>query len=194
MKFGKTVLSATVAVLAAAAGCSTSSVVIPKGATTETVAGFSKADLERVASELVQGMATKSNRFHTPGARRVVNVAPFAIDTLARGNDAARLAGELQMAVIEALTDSDIFIVYNPEAAASAAMAGGAAHLPEYKLEATLQQRNEPLDGGDVYQQFTLLVKLTATEYHSDPQQRGMIVWPKSIHLTKLVDRKRAVR
>lgn len=193
MKFGKIATAFALAALASAAGCTTTSRTIPSGETRETVAGFSTEDLERAASKLVQALNSASARFHQPGARRVVNVRPFVIDTLARGGDASRLARELEAVTKEELVNSGVFIVFNPEAAAAVSASGGQMPLPEYVLEVTLQQRNERLDGGDVYQQFAMLSVLSATQYHQNPAQRGLEVFRKRVPITKIVDCSRAL-
>ncbi len=195
MNIAKTATAAAVcAVLAATSGCMTQSRRIAQGETIEEVAGFSTRDLEYAASQAVQGLDRASARYHVAGSRRIVNVKPFKIDTLARGGDAERIANDLEAILREEMTNSGAFIVFDPEAAASMAASGQQTPYPEYVLDGVLQQRNERKDNGDYYQSFSLLLKLVASPYHSSPNQRGLQVWQKRIPLMKEVDRRNALR
>ena len=189
------IAAAVFGALVLASGCSTTRTrVIAGGETKEAVAGFSTDDLEKTAMESIEYMNRAIMRFHVEGARVVVNVKPFKIDTYARGSDAERIANDFEAILKEEMTNGGTFIIYNPEAAASVAAAGQQPPLPEYVLDGTIQQRNERLDSGDVYQSFSVLLKISATVYHHNPAQRGLEVWQKRIPLSKLVDKSRALR
>ena len=101
------------AALACLTGCMTQSRVIPTGATAEVVAGFSQDDIDATIKQAIQNIDASSARYHQGAGRRVINVKPFVVDTLSRGNAAEPLAESLTLALKEKLMNHGSFIVYN---------------------------------------------------------------------------------
>lgn len=173
--------------LAALTGCMTQSRLIPQGATAEVVAGFSQDDIDSVVSTVVQNINKYSARYAQPGKRRVVNVKDITNDTLSRGRDADFLSQTLGEAIREELTNSGNFIVFNEALAANAAAAGQAVSVtPEFVMFGALKQRNMRKDNGDVYQEFSLNVRLVDVATNLE-------FWQKRIPLRKEVDRRNAM-
>jgi len=173
------------AVAAGMAGC-----IEPTGYPTmpEAVAGFSQADIDFAVDQAVGGLAQYSARYDAgEGVRRVVNVKDVANDTLSRGASAEALSEQLGQSLRERLTNDGKFIVYN-EAAARMAVARGqpVAVVPEFVLYGKLQQRNMRRDNGNVYQEFSLNLRLVDIS-------RSLEVWQTRIPILKAVDRRNAM-
>lgn len=181
------------AALACLTGCMTQSRVIPTGATAEVVAGFSQDDIASTINLLSQDIDSKSVRYHQGAGRRVINVKPFIVDTLSRGNAAEPLAESLTLALKEKLMDHGSFFVYNERMANAVAATGQMAVPPEFVLEGRLTQRNMRKDNGDIYQEFSLNITMTCSPYHPNVQFRGLEILQKRIPLRKEVDRVNAM-
>ena len=172
------------AVAIAATGCVTEQTRrIADGEDTEVTSGFAEADLKIVVSKAVQGINQASMRYVKPGARRVVNVKPFTVDTTARGSQAGYLADSLKMMFEESLMGWDgeggKFIVYNEE---FAARTGTAAVRPEFILTGKLREQNVRRDNGNYYKENSLLLRLTDVA-------TGLDFWQKRVPLQKAVDK-----
>ena len=153
-----------------AAGCATErSRRIVDGEDTEVTAGFAEADLRIVVSKAIQDIDQASMRYAKPGARRIVNVKPFTVDTTARGSQAGYLADSLKLK----------FIVYNEN---FAAQTGTAAVRPEFILTGKLREQNVRRDNGNFYKENSLLLKLTDVA-------TGLDFWQKRVPLQKAVDK-----
>ena len=178
--FGMAALAAV-----AMAGCATEQTRrIVKGEDTEVTAGFSEADLNIVVSEAVQGINKAAMRYAKPGKRRVVNVKPFTVDTMARGSQAGYLADSLKTMFEEALMGWDgeggSFIVYNED---FAARTGTAAVRPEFIMTGKLREQNVRRDNGNFYKENSLMLRLTDVA-------TGLDFWQKRVPLQKAVDKK----
>ena len=165
-------------------GCATEQTRrIVRGEDTEVTAGFAEADLNIVVSEAVQGINKAAMRYAKPGKRRVVNVKPFTVDTMARGSQAGYLADSLKMMFEEALMGWDgeggQFIVYNE---AVAAQTGSAPVTPEFILTGKLREQNVRRDNGNFYKENSLLLRLTDVATKLD-------FWQKRVPLQKAVDK-----
>ena len=185
----KTVMmSAALAVCAVAmTGCMTRSRLIPQGATAEVVAGFSQDDIESVLETVREEINKASMRYAVPGHRRVINVKDILNDTLSRGRDADFLSETLGEGIREKLTESGNFIVFNEKMAANAAAAGQPITItPEFVMFGSLKQRNVHKDGGDVYQEFALHIRLVDVKTQLE-------FWQKRVPLRKEVDRRNSM-
>ena len=165
-------------------GCATEQTRrIVRGEDTEVTAGFAEADLNIVVSEAVQSINKAAMRYAKPGKRRVVNVKPFTVDTMARGSQAGYLADSLKTMFEEALTGWDgeggSFIVYNED---FVARTGTAAVRPEFILTGKLREQNVRRDNGNFYKENSLLLKLTDVA-------TGLDFWQKRVPLQKAVDK-----
>ena len=139
--------AAVAAVAVAVAGCVTEQTRrIVDGEDTEVTSGFAEADLRIVVSKAVQDIDRASNRYAKPGARRVVNVKPFTVDTTARGSQAGYLADSLKTYFEEELMNGGKFIVYNES---FVAQTGTAAVRPEFILTGKLREQNVRRDNGE---------------------------------------------
>ena len=173
-----------VAAAVACTGCVTEQTRrIADGEDTETTAGFSERDLQDVVSTAVQGINRASMRYAKDG-RRVVNVKPFTVDTMARGSQAGYLADSLKMMFEESLMGWDgeggKFIVYNE---AFAAQTGSAPVRPEFIMTGKLREQNVRRDNGNFYKETSLLIRLTDVA-------TGLDFWQKRVPLTKAVDKR----
>lgn len=163
-----------------AAGCATErSRRIVDGEDTEVTAGFAEADLRIVVSKAIQDIDQASMRYAKPGARRIVNVKPFTVDTTARGSQAGYLADSLKLYFEEELMNGGKFIVYNED---FAAQTGTAAVRPEFILTGKLREQNVRRDNGNFYKENSLLLKLTDVA-------TGLDFWQKRVPLQKAVDK-----
>lgn len=173
------------AVAIAATGCVTEqSRRIADGEDTEVTAGFAEADLRIVVSKAIQDIDRASVRYEKPGARRIVNVKPFTVDTTARGSQAGYLADSLKMYFEEELMNGGKFIVYNEN---YAARTGTAAVRPEFILTGKLREQNVRRDSGNFYKENSLLLKLTDVA-------TGLDFWQKRVPLQKAVDKSNVMR
>ena len=181
----KSLMVAAVAMTAVVlTGCVTEQTrVLAEGESEESTAGFSEDNLRYVVSKAVQGINKASMRYAKPGKRRVVNVKPFTVDTMARGSQAGYLADSLKTMFEEALTGWDgeggSFIVYNEE---FAAQTGAAPVRPEFIMTGKLREQNVRRDNGNVYKENFLLIRLTDVA-------TGLDFWQKRISLRKGVDK-----
>lgn len=161
---------------------------IAKGEDTEVTAGFGEADLQIVVNEAVQGISKASMRYAKPGARRIVNIKPFTIDTTARGSQAGYLADSLKMMFEEALMGWDgeggNFIIYNED---FVAQTGTNTPTPEFIMTGKLREQNVRRDNGNFYKENSLLIKLTDVA-------TGLDFWQKRVPLQKAVDKKNVMR
>jgi len=178
--FGALVVAAAVV-----SGCATEQTRrIAKGEDTEVTAGFAEADLNIVVSEAVQGINKASMRYAKPNKRRVVNVKPFTVDTMARGSQAGYLADALKTMFEEALMGWDgeggSFIVYNED---FAAQTGAAPVRPEFIMTGKLREQNVRRDNGNFYKENSLMLRLTDVA-------TGLDFWQKRVPLQKAVDKK----
>lgn len=189
----KTYIPLLGAALACLTGCMTQSRVIPTGATAEVVAGFSQDDIDATIKQAIQNIDASSARYHQGAGRRVINVKPFVVDTLSRGNAAEPLAESLTLALKEKLMNHGSFIVYNEQMANAVAATGQMAVPPEFLLVGHLTQRNMRKDNGDIYQEFSLNLTMTCSPYHPNAQLRGLDIWQRRIPLRKEVDRANAM-
>ena len=165
----------------AAAGCATEqSRRIVDGEDTEVTAGFAEEALRIVVSKAIQDIDSASMRYAKPGARRVVNVKPFTVDTTARGSQAGYLADSLKTYFEEELMNGGKFIVYNEN---FAAQTGSAPVRPEFILTGKLREQNVRRDNGNFYKENSLLLRLTDVA-------TGLDFWQKRVPLQKAVDRK----
>ena len=153
---------------------------IVDGEDTEVTSGFAEADLRIVVSKAVQDIDRASNRYAKPGARRVVNVKPFTVDTTARGSQAGYLADSLKTFFEEELMNGGKFIVYNEN---FVAQTGTAAVRPEFVLTGKLREQNVRRDNGNFYKENSLLLRLTDVA-------TGLDFWQKRVPLQKAVDKK----
>ncbi len=168
-------------------GCMTQSRLIPQGATAEVVAGFSQDDIESVLETVKEEINKASMRYAVPGKRRVINVKDIQNDTLSRGRDADFLSETLGEGIREKLTNSGNFIVYNEKMAQNALAAGQAVTtIPEFVMFGSLKQRNMRKDNGDVYQEFSLNIRLVDVKTQLE-------FWQKRIPLRKEVDRRNSM-
>ena len=184
LKFAAVALAAL-----AVAGCaSTRTRRIIEGEDTEVTASFSEADLRIVVAEAVKGINTASMRYAKPDARRIVNVKPFTVDTMARGSQAGYLADSLKMMFEEALMGWDgeggSFIVYNED---FARQTGSAASPPEFIMTGKLREQNVRRDNGDFYKENSLLIRLTDVA-------TGLDFWQKRVPLQKAVSKENVMR
>lgn len=172
--------AAVAAVAVAVAGCVTEQTRrIVDGEDTEVTSGFAEADLRIVVSKAVQDIDRASNRYAKPGARRVVNVKPFTVDTTARGSQAGYLADSLKTYFEEELMNGGKFIVYNESFVAQTGMA---AVRPEFILTGKLREQNVRRDNGNYYKENSLLLRLTDVA-------TGLDFWQKRVPLQKAVDK-----
>ena len=172
--------AAVAAVAVAVAGCVTEQTRrIVDGEDTEVTSGFAEADLRIVVSKAVQDIDRASNRYAKPGARRVVNVKPFTVDTPARGSQAGYLADSLKTYFEEELMNGGKFIVYNES---FVAQTGTAAVRPEFILTGKLREQNVRRDNGNYYKENSLLLRLTDVA-------TGLDFWQKRVPLQKAVDK-----
>ena len=165
-------------------GCMTKSRLIPQGATAEVVAGFSQDDIDSVLETIREEISKASIRYapSKPGERRVINVKDITNDTLSRGRDADFLSETLGEGIREKLTNGGLFIVYNEKMAANAmAMGQPITITPEFVMFGSLKQRNMRKDNGDVYQEFSLNIRLVDVN-------KNLEFWQKRIPLRKEVD------
>ena len=165
-------------------GCATEQTRrIVRGEDTEVTAGFAEADLNIVVSEAVQSINKAAMRYAKPGKRRVVNVKPFTVDTMARGSQAGYLADSLKTMFEEALMGWDgeggSFIVYNED---FVARTGTAAVRPEFILTGKLREQNVRRDNGNFYKENSLMLRLTDAA-------TGLDFWQKRVPLQKAVDK-----
>ena len=147
--------------------------------------------VSKAAGEIVQGDKTGDEpltervkayikeRYAKPGARRIVNVKPFTVDTTARGSQAGYLADSLKLYFEEELMNGGKFIVYNEN---FAAQTGTAAVRPEFILTGKLREQNVRRDNGNFYKENSLLLKLTDVA-------TGLDFWQKRVPLQKAVDK-----
>ena len=164
----------------ALSGCATEqSRRIVDGEDTEVTAGFAEADLRIVVSKAIQDIDQASVRYAKPGARRIVNVKPFTVDTTARGSQAGYLADSLKLYFEEELMNGGKFIVYNEN---FATQTGTAAVRPEFILTGKLREQNVRRDNGNFYKENSLLLKLTDVA-------TGLDFWQKRVPLQKAVDK-----
>jgi len=164
----------------ALAGCVTEQTRrIVEGEDTEVTSGFAEADLRIVVSKAVQDIDSASQRYAKPGARRIVNVKPFTVDTTARGSQVGYLADSLKMYFEEELMNGEKFIVYNESFAAKT---GTAAVRPEFVMTGKLREQNVRRDNGNFYKETSLLIKLTDVA-------TGLDFWQKRVPLQKAVDK-----
>ena len=172
--------AAVAAVAVAVAGCVTEQTRrIVDGEDTEVTSGFAEADLRIVVSKAVQDIDRASNRYAKPGARRVVNIKPFTVDTTARGSQAGYLADSLKTYFEEELMNGGKFIVYNES---FVAQTGTAAVRPEFILTGKLREQNVRRDNGNYYKENSLLLRLTDVA-------TGLDFWQKRVPLQKAVDK-----
>ena len=157
---------------------------IADGEDTEVTAGFAEADLRIVVSKAIQDIDRASVRYEKPGARRIVNVKPFTVDTMARGSQVGYLADSLKMYFEEELMNNGKFIVYNED---YVARTGTAAVRPEFILTGKLREQNVRRDAGNFYKENSLLLKLTDTA-------TGLDFWQKRVPLQKAVDKANVMR
>lgn len=165
-------------------GCMTKSRLIPQGATAEVTAGFSQDDIDSVLETIKEEISKASMRYAplNPGERRVINVKDITNDTLSRGRDADFLSEALGEGIREKLTNGSLFIVYNEKLAAEALAAGRPVTIrPEFVMYGSLKQRNMRKDNGDVYQEFSLHIRLVDVN-------KNLEFWQKRIALRKEVD------
>ena len=163
-----------------AAGCATErSRRIVDEEDTEVTAGFAEADLRFVVKKAIQDIDQASMRYAKPGARRIVNVKPFTVDTTARGSQAGYLADSLKLYFEEELMNGEKFIVYNEN---FAAQTGRATVQPEFILTGKLSEQNVRRDSGNFYKENSLLLKLTDVA-------TGLDFWQKRVPLQKAVDK-----
>ena len=168
-------------------GCMTQSRLIPQGATAEVVAGFSQDDIDSVLETVKEDINKASMRYAVPGKRRVINVKDIQNDTLSRGRDADFLSETLGEGIREKLTNSGNFIVYNEMMAQNALAAGQAVTtIPEFVMFGSLKQRNMRKDNGDVYQEFSLNIRLVDVKTQLE-------FWQKRVPLRKEVDRRNSM-
>ena len=168
-------------------GCMTQSRLIPQGATAEVVAGFSQDDIDSVLETVKEDINKASMRYAVPGKRRVINVKDIQNDTLSRGRDADFLSETLGEGIREKLTNSGNFIVYNEKMAQNALAAGQAVTtIPEFVMFGSLKQRNMRKDNGDVYQEFSLNIRLVDVKTQLE-------FWQKRVPLRKEVDRRNSM-
>ena len=126
-------------------------------------------------------------RYAVPGKRRVINVKDIQNDTLSRGRDADFLSETLGEGIREKLTNSGNFIVYNEKMAQNALAAGQAVTtIPEFVMFGSLKQRNMRKDNGDVYQEFSLNIRLVDVKTQLE-------FWQKRVPLRKEVDRRNSM-
>ena len=177
----KSLRFAVVAMAAVAmAGCMTEQTRrIVDGEDTEVTAGFAEADLRIVVSKAIQDIDRASVRYAKPGARRVVNVKPFLVDTSARGSQAGYLASSLKAYFEEEMMNGDKFIVYNED---FVARTGTAAVRPEFILTGKLREQNVRRDNGNYYKENSLILRLTDVA-------TGLDFWQKRVPLQKAVDK-----
>ena len=172
--------AAVVAAALALSGCVTEqSRRIVDGEDIEVTSGFAEADLRIVVSKAVQDIDRASNRYAKPGARRVVNVKPFTVDTTARGSQAGYLADSLKTYFEEELMNGGKFIVYNES---FVAQTGTAAVRPEFILTGKLREQNVRRDNGNFYKETSLILRLTDVATRLD-------FWQKRVPLQKAVDK-----
>ena len=163
-------------------GCMTQSRLIPQGATAEVVAGFSQDDIDSVLETVSSDINKASMRYAVPGKRRVINVKDVTNDTFSRGRDADFLSETLGEGLREKLMNSGNFIVFNEKMAANAAAAGQPISItPEFVMFGSLKQRNMRKDNGDVYQEFSLNIRLVDVKTNLE-------FWQKRVPLRKEVD------
>lgn len=166
-------------------GCATEQTRrIVDGEDTEVTAAFAEADLRIVVSKAVQDIDQASIRYAKPGARRVINIKPFTIDTTARGSQAGYLADSLKTYFEEELMNGGNFIVYNEE---FASITGSAPVKPEFILTGKLREQNVRRDNGNFYKENSLLLRLTDIA-------TGLDFWQKRVPLQKAVDKKNVMR
>lgn len=181
----KLTMAALAVVALASVGCVTEQTRrIADGEDTEVTSGFAEADLRIVVSKAIQDIDNASVRYEKPGARRVVNVKPFTVDTTARGSQAGYLADSLKLYFEEELMNGGKFIVYNED---FAAQTGSAAVRPEFILTGKLREQNVRRDNGNFYKENSLLLKLTDVE-------TGLDFWQKRVPLQKAVDKSNVLR
>lgn len=158
------------------------------GEDAETTASVSEDDLGIIVSKAVQGVNQASIRYAKQGKRRIVNVKPFTVDTTARGSQVGYLAESLKIMFEEALMGWDgeggSFIVYNEK---FAAQTGVAAVRPEFILNGQLREQNIRRDGGNLYKEVSLILRMTDAA-------SGLDFWQKRIPLRKGVDKANVLR
>ena len=152
---------------------------IVEGEDTEVTSGFAEADLRIVVSKAIQDIDRASVRYAKPGARRVVNVKPFTVDTTARGSQTGYLADSLKTMFEEEMMNGEKFVVYNE---AFAAQTGVAAVRPEFILTGKLREQNVRRDNGNFYKENSLMLRLTDVA-------TGLDFWQKRVPLQKAVDK-----
>ena len=152
---------------------------IVEGEDTEVTSGFAEADLRIVVSKAIQDIDRASIRYAKPNARRVVNVKPFLVDTMARGSQAGYLAESLKAMFEEEMMNGEKFVVYNE---AFAAQTGTAPIRSEFILTGTLKEQNVRRDNGNFYKENSLILRLTDVA-------TGLDFWQKRVPLQKAVDR-----
>ena len=168
-------------------GCMTQSRLIPQGATAEVVAGFSQDDIDSVLETVKEDINKASMRYAVPGKRRVINVKDITNDTLSRGRDADFLSETLGEGLREKLMNSGNFIVFNEKMAANAAATGQPITItPEFVMFGSLKQRNMRKDNRDVYQEFSLNIRLVDVKTNLE-------FWQKRVPLRKEVDRRNSM-
>ena len=152
---------------------------IVDGEDTEVTSGFAEADLRIVVSKAIQDIDRASIRYEKPGARRIVNVKPFKVDTSARGVQVGYLAASLKSYFEEEMMNGGKFIVYNED---YVSQTGTAAVRPEFILTGTLREQPVRRDNGNFYKETALILRLTDVA-------TGLDFWQKRVPLQKAVDK-----
>lgn len=181
----KLVVAAFAVAAAAMTGCMTEQTRrIAEGEDTEVTSGFAEADLRIVVSKAIQDIDRASVRYAKPNARRVVNVKPFTVDTMARGSQAGYLADSLKAMFEEEMMNGEKFVVYNES---FAAQTGVAPIRPEFILTGKLREQNVRRDNGNFYKENSLILRLTDVA-------TGLDFWQKRVPLQKAVDKANVLR